>query len=173
MGRLGQGASAFGGFIGASPVSHGAGAGRRRHKDRGAQSVASSPVLGGGFVGLASTISKDDWLFSSGRKSHVCDRNQTAALAGGFFEESIQAGLEKSRLAGQPYATRFQAQLYHSRLSGRRGFANRPKNHTPKPEGYSRPIHTSKLGGFLPGNEFNQTKRASQSPLRGQLDHKN
>ena len=108
------------GFVGASPISHGAGAGRRRHKDRGAQSVASSQVLGGGFVGLASSISQDNRLFFSGRKSRFCDRNQTAALAGGFFEQSIQAGLEESRFAGQPYAPRFQAQLYYSRFSGRR-----------------------------------------------------
>ena len=173
LGRLGQVASAFGCFVGASPISHGAGTGRRRHKDRGAQSVASSPVLGGGFVGLASTISKDDWLFSSRRKSRFCDRNQAAALAGGFFAQSIQARSEESRLAGQPYATRFQAQLYYSRFSGRRGFSNRPKNYTPKPARHTRPVHAPELGGFLPGGEFNQIERASQSPLRGQLDHKN
>ena len=173
LGRLGQVASALGRFVCASPVSYGAGTGRRRHKDGCTKGVTGSPVFGGGFVVLAFAVSEDDRLFSSRRKSYFCDRNQTAALAGGFFEKSIQARLEKSRLAGEPYSARLQTQLYHSRFSGRREFANRPKNYTPKPEGYSRPVHTPKLGRFLRGGEFNQTKRASQSPLRGQLDHKN
>ncbi len=173
LGRLGQVAAALGCFVGPSPVSHGAGAGRRRHKDRRAQGVTGTPVFGGGFVGLASSVSEDNRVFSSGRKSHVCDRNQAAALAGGFFEESIQARSEKGRLAGQPYTARFQAQLYHPRFSGRRGFSNRPKNYTPKPARHLGPVHAPKLGGFLPGGEFNQIERASQSPLRGQLDHKN
>lgn len=173
LGRLGQGASAFGGFVGPSPVSHGACAGRRRHKDGRTKGVTGTPVLGGSFVVLAFAVSEDNRVFSSGRKSYFCNCSQAPALAGGFFAQSIQARLEEGRLAGQPYAARFQAQFYYSCFSGRRGFSNRPKNYTPKPEGHSRPVHTSKLGGFLPGGEFNQTKGASQSPLRGQLDHKN
>lgn len=173
LGRLGQVAAALGGFVGPSPVSHGAGTDRRRHEDRRAESVTGTPVFGFGFVILAASVSEDDRLFSSGRKSYFCDRDQAPALAGGFFAQSIQARSEKSRFAGQPYSSRLQAQLYHSRFSGRRGFANRPKNYTSKPARYSRPVHTSKLGGFLSGGEFNQIEGASQSPLRGQLDHKN
>ncbi len=173
LGRLGQVASAFGGFVGASPVSYGAGTGRRRDKDGRAQSVTSTPVLGGGFVVLAFAVSEDNRVFSSGRKSYFCHRNQAAALASGFFAQSIQAGPEKSRFAGESYAARFQTQLYYTCFSGRRGFSNRPKNYTPKPAGHTRPVYAPKLGGFLPGGEFNQIEGASQSPLRGQLDHKN
>ena len=168
LGRLGQVSKAPGLAFCFTSVSHGPGANRRGNKDRGVQTSAGSPFFEFSALRVAASVSKNHRLFSRKRHADLCDIHKTAALAGGFIAQPIQARSKKDGARHQSYTARLPTQLYYSCPCGRCGFSGCSKNNTPQSARHNRQVYASGLAGALRGSQQNQAKSADFSNLGGQ-----